>query len=62
MRTLMEEFILELFKKKDKNMTDDEVFAEIKKNKDGIYEKGYKKFIEPEEVYKAVAYAGIYVG
>jgi len=31
MRTLMEEFILELFKKKDKNMADDEVFAEIKK-------------------------------
>lgn len=59
MRTLIEEFILELFKKKDKNMTDDEVFAEIKRNKEGIYEKEYKEFIEPKEVYEEVFYVGI---
>jgi hypothetical protein len=29
MRTLIEEFILELFKKKDKKMTDDEVYEEV---------------------------------
>lgn len=44
MRSLIEEFILELFKKKDKNMTDDEVLSEIKSNK---------------EVYEEVFYVGI---
>ncbi|MBU3188384.1 lmo0937 family membrane protein [Clostridium bowmanii] len=46
----MEEYILELFKKKDKNLTDDEVFTEIEKN---------KEVIEPKEVYEGVIYEGI---
>ena len=55
----MEEFIHELFKKKNKSLTDDEVFTETKENKEEIYEKENKKVIEPNELYKGVIYEGI---
>ena len=47
MRTLIGEFIREILKKKDKNITDDEVFAEIKK----VYNEENDKRNEPTPRY-----------